>query len=46
MLAAAFSCQGIFKAIRAPMIAQERRQIGEAYMEALIPEPTPTNVRK
>ncbi|KAI3456670.1 hypothetical protein Pfo_013333 [Paulownia fortunei] len=41
-----FSCQSIFKAIRAPIIERERMELAEAYMDALIPEPTPTNVRK
>ncbi|KAK4439554.1 ATP-dependent zinc metalloprotease FTSH 12, chloroplastic [Sesamum alatum] len=41
-----FSCQSIYKAVRAPFIERERRQLTEAYMDALIPEPTPTNVRK
>ncbi|KAL3503755.1 hypothetical protein ACH5RR_038204 [Cinchona calisaya] len=46
ILVTVVSCQGIYKAIRAPVIARERRELSEAYMEALIPEPTPTNVRK
>ncbi|CAI9088032.1 OLC1v1022262C2 [Oldenlandia corymbosa var. corymbosa] len=46
IFAAAFSSRGIYKAIRAPIIEQERREITEAFMEALIPEPTPTNLRK
>ncbi|KAL8461893.1 hypothetical protein ACS0TY_033099 [Phlomoides rotata] len=41
-----FSGQSVYKAIRAPIIERERRELAEAYMEALIPEPTPTNVRK
>lgn len=41
-----FSCQSIFKAIRAPVIERERKELAEAYMEALIPEPTPTNLKK
>ncbi|KAL0363049.1 UNVERIFIED_CONTAM: ATP-dependent zinc metalloprotease FTSH 12, chloroplastic [Sesamum calycinum] len=41
-----FSCQSIYKAVRAPIIERERRELAEAYMDALIPEPTPTNVRK
>ncbi|KAL0306099.1 UNVERIFIED_CONTAM: ATP-dependent zinc metalloprotease FTSH 12, chloroplastic [Sesamum radiatum] len=35
-----------WKAVRAPIIERERRELAEAYMDALIPEPTPTNVRK
>lgn len=33
-------------AIRAPMINRERKELTEAYMEALIPEPTPVNVKR
>ncbi|XP_051125031.1 ATP-dependent zinc metalloprotease FTSH 12, chloroplastic [Andrographis paniculata] len=40
------SCQSIYKAVRAPIIDRERRELAEAYMDALIPEPTPINVRK
>ncbi|EEF48759.1 Cell division protein ftsH, putative [Ricinus communis] len=41
-----FSCQRMYVAIRAPFLDRERRQLTEAYMEALIPEPSPINVRK
>ncbi|CAK9174997.1 unnamed protein product [Ilex paraguariensis] len=41
-----FSCQRVYMAFRAPLIDRERKEITEEYMEALIPEPTPTNVRK
>ncbi|XP_022882634.1 ATP-dependent zinc metalloprotease FTSH 12, chloroplastic [Olea europaea var. sylvestris] len=41
-----FSYQRISMAIRVPIIERERKELAEAYMEALIPEPTPTNVRK
>ncbi|KAG6773939.1 hypothetical protein POTOM_021284 [Populus tomentosa] len=34
-----FACQRIYVAIRAPFLDQERRELTEAYMEALIPEP-------
>lgn len=40
------SCQSVFKAVRAPIIEREKRELAEAYMDALIPEPTPTNVKK
>ncbi|KAF9674467.1 hypothetical protein SADUNF_Sadunf10G0130200 [Salix dunnii] len=46
IFAVMFSCQRIYVAIRAPLLDQERRQLTEAYMEALIPEPTPINIRK
>ncbi|CAN4096889.1 unnamed protein product [Withania somnifera] len=36
-----FSCQKMYMAIRAPIINRERKELTEAYMEALIPEPTP-----
>lgn len=41
-----FSSQSLYMAVRAPFIERERKEITEAYMEALIPEPTPTNIRK
>ncbi|GFQ08519.1 ATP-dependent zinc metalloprotease ftsh 12 chloroplastic [Phtheirospermum japonicum] len=41
-----FSCRSVYKAVRAPIIERERRELTEAYMDALIPEPTPTNVRR
>lgn len=40
------SGRSVYKAMRAPFIERERRELAEAYMDALIPEPTPTNVRK
>ncbi|XP_030471573.1 ATP-dependent zinc metalloprotease FTSH 12, chloroplastic [Syzygium oleosum] len=40
------SCQRVYVAIRAPALDRQRRQLTEAYMEALIPEPSPSNVRK
>ena len=46
IFAVMFSCQRIYVAIRAPFLDQEKRQLTEAYMEALIPEPTPINIRK
>ncbi|MCD7454691.1 ATP-dependent zinc metalloprotease FTSH 12, chloroplastic [Datura stramonium] len=41
-----FSCQKIYMTIRAPIINRERKELAEAYMEALIPEPTPVNVKR
>ncbi|XP_028076064.1 ATP-dependent zinc metalloprotease FTSH 12, chloroplastic [Camellia sinensis] len=41
-----FSCQRVYMAFRAPSIARRRKELTDAYMEALIPDPTPTNVRK
>ncbi|CAN4096890.1 unnamed protein product [Withania somnifera] len=41
-----FSCQKMYMAIRAPIINRERKELTEAYMEALIPEPTPLNVKR
>ncbi|XP_024020237.1 ATP-dependent zinc metalloprotease FTSH 12, chloroplastic [Morus notabilis] len=43
---AAISSRGIYLAIRAPYLNRQRKELTEAYMEALIPEPSPTNVRK
>lgn len=40
------SCQSIFKAVRAPIIEREKRELAEAYMDVLIPEPTPINVKR
>ncbi|XP_030523971.1 ATP-dependent zinc metalloprotease FTSH 12, chloroplastic isoform X2 [Rhodamnia argentea] len=40
------SCQRVYVAIRAPALDRQQRQLTEAYMEALIPEPSPSNVRK
>ena len=41
-----FSCQRVYMAFRAPFIDRQRKELTEAYMEALVPEPTPTNVKK
>ncbi|KAI7758367.1 hypothetical protein M8C21_013728 [Ambrosia artemisiifolia] len=40
------SCQRIFMAVRAPFVNRQVKEVSEAYMEALIPEPSPANVRK
>ncbi|KAL0537514.1 hypothetical protein IC582_026492 [Cucumis melo] len=40
------SCQRIYMAVRAPFVNRERLKLTEAYMEALIPEPSPNNIRK
>ncbi|CAI9263169.1 unnamed protein product [Lactuca saligna] len=40
------SCQRIFMAVRAPFLHRQIEEASEAYMEALIPEPSPTNIRK
>ncbi|KAK9274699.1 hypothetical protein L1049_021950 [Liquidambar formosana] len=40
------SCQRIYVAFQAPRLDRERKELTEAYMEALIPEPTPINIRK
>lgn len=32
--------------VRAPIVNRQRKELTEAYMEALIPEPSPTNIRK
>lgn len=46
IFAVMFACQRIYVAIRAPFLDQEKRELTEAYMEALIPEPSPINIRK
>lgn len=40
------SCQRIYTRVRAPFLARQHQQLTEAYMEALIPQPTPTNIRR
>ncbi|KAK7313902.1 hypothetical protein VNO77_39107 [Canavalia gladiata] len=42
----AFACRGVYVAIQAPYINRQRKELTEAYMEALIPEPSPTNIRR
>ncbi|XP_059443168.1 ATP-dependent zinc metalloprotease FTSH 12, chloroplastic isoform X1 [Corylus avellana] len=46
IFAAVISCQRIYIAVRAPYLNRQKKELTEAYMEALIPEPSPTNVRK
>jgi len=46
VLAVILSCQRIYVAIRTPYLDCQRKELTEAYMEALIPEPTPSNLRK
>ncbi|GAV73495.1 AAA domain-containing protein/Peptidase_M41 domain-containing protein [Cephalotus follicularis] len=41
-----YSCQRIYVAIRAPYRDRQKKELTEAYMEALIPEPSPSNIRK
>lgn len=41
-----FCCRRVYVAARAPQLARERKELTEAYMEALIPEPSPSNIRK
>ncbi|XP_021802259.1 ATP-dependent zinc metalloprotease FTSH 12, chloroplastic isoform X3 [Prunus avium] len=43
---AVVSCQRIYIAIRAPLQDRQRKELTEAYMEAVIPEPSPSNVRR
>jgi hypothetical protein len=43
---AIISYKGIYVAIRAPYKNRQRKELTEAYMEALIPEPSPSNIRK
>lgn len=40
------SCQRIYVAIRAPYMERQRKELTEAYMETLIPEPSTSNIRK
>ncbi|XP_057725689.1 ATP-dependent zinc metalloprotease FTSH 12, chloroplastic isoform X1 [Arachis stenosperma] len=39
-------CKGMYVIIQAPYINRQRKELTEAYMEALIPEPSPTNIRR
>ncbi|KAK9699388.1 hypothetical protein RND81_08G170600 [Saponaria officinalis] len=39
------SSRKIIAACQAPRIAKEKQELTEAFMEALIPEPTPTNIK-
>ncbi|OMO89462.1 hypothetical protein COLO4_19749 [Corchorus olitorius] len=43
---AIISCQKLYAVVRAPQLDRERKELTEAYMEALIPEPSPNNIRK
>ncbi|WKA13432.1 hypothetical protein VitviT2T_030730 [Vitis vinifera] len=40
------SFRGIYLAFQAPRLDRQRKEVTEAYMEALIPEPSPSNIRK
>ncbi|KAI3703154.1 hypothetical protein L6452_28910 [Arctium lappa] len=40
------SCRRIYMAVQAPFLDRQIKQVSEAYMEDLIPEPSPTNIRK
>ncbi|XP_024958842.1 ATP-dependent zinc metalloprotease FTSH 12, chloroplastic [Cynara cardunculus var. scolymus] len=46
LLVMVISCRRIYMAVRAPFLDRQIKQVSEAYMEALIPEPSPTNIRK
>ncbi|XP_034211075.1 ATP-dependent zinc metalloprotease FTSH 12, chloroplastic isoform X4 [Prunus dulcis] len=43
---AVVSCQRIYITIRAPLQDRQRKELTEAYMEAVVPEPSPSNVRR
>lgn len=40
------SYKGVYMAIQAPILSRQRKELTEAYMEALIPEPSPSNIKK
>ncbi|XP_050367356.1 ATP-dependent zinc metalloprotease FTSH 12, chloroplastic [Argentina anserina] len=46
VLVAVVSCRRIYVAVRAPSRDRLRKELTEAYMEAVIPDPSPSNVRK
>ncbi|CAA6669840.1 unnamed protein product [Spirodela intermedia] len=41
-----FSCQRVYVSVGPRLDRQSKKQLTEAYMEALIPDPSPANVRK
>ncbi|CAN1155589.1 ATP-dependent zinc metalloprotease FTSH 12, chloroplastic [Linum perenne] len=41
-----FSFQGMYVAVRAPYLDRQKKEETEAFMESLIPEPSPVNIRK
>lgn len=46
LFVAVVSCHRIYAAVRAPVMERQKKELMEAYMEALIPEPSPINIRK
>ncbi|GJR61680.1 ATP-dependent zinc metalloprotease FTSH 12, chloroplastic [Tanacetum coccineum] len=40
------SFQKIYMVVRAPFLNRQAQQVSQSYMDALIPEPTPANIRK
>lgn len=46
MFVVLFSCKRIYLVVRAPALDRQRKELTEAYMEALIPEPSPSNIKK
>lgn len=40
------SGQRIYMALRAPGLDRQKKELTEAYMEALIPEPTLSNIKQ
>lgn len=45
-IVAIISCRRIYVAVRAPYLNHQKKELTEAYMEALIPEPSPSNIMK
>ncbi|CAN0901915.1 ATP-dependent zinc metalloprotease FTSH 12, chloroplastic [Linum grandiflorum] len=41
-----FSFQRMYVAVRAPYLGRQKKEATEAFMESLIPEPSPVNIRK
>ncbi|KAL5543723.1 hypothetical protein UlMin_007507 [Ulmus minor] len=46
ILVAIVSSRRIYVAIRAPYLDRQKKELTEAYMEALIPEPSPSNIKQ
>jgi len=41
-----FACRGVYVAVQTPFLNRQKKELAEAYMEVLIPEPSPTNIRR
>jgi len=46
MFVVTFACRGVYVAVQTPFLNRQKKELTEAYMEVLIPEPSPTNIRR